>query len=240
MDAGGQDGNSPSQPIFRTDMVISNFALAAALITTVVAACSTAFMFGYFTAFDSKSAYEVLQFIQYTDVLQFAFTISGHILVIFSGFGLLTVELSKRFHHPLARIDAQTVVTLIVTPLAVWAFLAANKYRPQTAGFFLGIGILVLVVSANMAWGTTRALMLHRLIPTLCLTLFSFIVLGAYSGNGDRERRRFQVSIGDDKPRTLHLIAPLARGYMFLDPVNQHIILVPEKEIKLIDHEPQE
>src|SRR4051794_3063734 len=236
MDADVPDATRPNRPIFRTDMVVSNFALATALITTAVAACSTAFMFGYFTAFDAKSAYEVTQFIQYTDVLQFAFTISLNMVIIFSGFGLLTVELSKRFHHPLARIDAQTVLTLIITPLAIWAFLAANKYQLQTLAFFFGIGILVLVISANMAWGTTRALTLHRLIPTLCLTLFSFMVLGAYSGSGDRDRRRYQVSIGDEKPRTLHLIAPLSRGYMFLDPINQHIILVPEKEIKLIDH----
>jgi hypothetical protein len=148
--------------------------------------------------------------------------------------------LSKRFCHPLARIDAQTIVTLIITPLVVWAFLAGNNYKPETLFFFFGIGILVLVIAANIAWGTARALMLHRLIPTLCLCLFSFMVLGAYSGNGDRDRRRYEVSIGDEKPRTLHLIAALSRGYMFLDPINQHIILVPEKEIKLIDHEPRE
>jgi hypothetical protein len=235
----GDPSGKPAGPILTRDMILGNFALAAALFTALVAGCSLAYMLGYFGAFDSRSAYQVLQFVQYADVLQFAFSISANILFVFCGFGLLTAELSKRFRRPLARIDAQTVATLIVTPLAVWLYLVANKYRPQTAVFFLAMILLVGIISVNIAWWP-RALKLHRLIPTLCLTFLALAILGLYFGGAAREGRRFQVSIADAKPRSLHLIAALSRGYMFFDESNEHIIFVPEREVRLVEHEPQD
>jgi hypothetical protein len=118
MDGPGANGRS-NAPILTTNMILGNFALATALLTAVIAGCSFAYMLGYFAAFESKSGPHVTRLVQCSDVLQFAFTISGDILFLFVGFALLTVELSKRFRHPLARIDAQTVATIIVTPLAV-------------------------------------------------------------------------------------------------------------------------
>jgi hypothetical protein len=195
-------------------------------------------MFGYFAAFESKSGVFVTGLVQYSDVLQFAFTISGNILVIVvGGFALLTVELSKRFRHPLARIDAQTVATIIVTPLAIWACLAGDGYSQGVTVLFLGVTILVGVISANLAW-SEHAFKPHRLIPTLLMAFIAFVFLGAYFGNSAKEHQRFQVSIGDAKPRAVRLITILSHGYLFLDPSNEHILLVPEKEIKLIEHEP--
>jgi hypothetical protein len=219
-------------------MILGNFALATALLTAVIAGCSFAYMIGYFTAFESKSGVFVTGLVQYSDVLQFAFTIAGNILVIVvAGFALLTVELSKRFRHPRARIDAQTVATIVVTPLVVWACLAADGYTWDVATLFLGVTILVGVISANLAW-REHAFKPHRIIPTLLMAFIAFLILGLYFGAAAKEQQRFQVSIGDAEPRSVRLIAILSHGYLFLDPSNQHILLVPEKEIKLIDHEP--
>jgi hypothetical protein len=99
----GDPSGKPAGPILTRDMILGNFALAAALFTALVAGCSLAYMLGYFGAFDSRSAYQVLQFVQYADVLQFAFSISANILFVFCGFGLLTAELSKRFRRPVSK-----------------------------------------------------------------------------------------------------------------------------------------
>ena len=236
-DGPGANGR-PNAPILTTTMILGNFALATALLTAVIAGCSYAYMIGYFAAFESKSGIFVTGLVQYSDVLQFAFTISGNVLVIVvAGFALLTVELSKRFRHPLARIDAQTVATIIVTPLVVWACLAADGYTQGVTVLFLGVTILVGVTSANLAW-SEHAFKLDKIIPTLLMAFIGFLILGVYFGKAAKEQQRFQVSIGDAKPRAVRLIAILSHGYLFLDPSNEHILLVPEKEIKLIDHEP--
>jgi hypothetical protein len=91
-----------------------------------------------------------------------------------------------------------------------------------------------------MAW-PRHVLALHRIIPSLCLFLFGLACLGFYFGGAAREGRRFHVILnGETQPRELHLVVPMSRGYLFFDPINGHMILVPDKEIKLIDHEPQE
>jgi hypothetical protein len=48
------------------------------------------------------------------------------------------------------------------------------------------------------------------------------------------------VRIGDEKPRSLRLIAALSRGYMFFDPSNNHVLFVPEKEVEVLGIEPQQ
>jgi hypothetical protein len=225
--------------ILSTNVILSNFALATAFVTAVIAGCSSAYMLGYFAAFDSKAAYHVNRLVQYSDVLQFAFTISGNVLALFASFGLLTLELSKRLRHPLARIDAQTVATIIVTPLAIWAYLVANNYQPGTAILFFAVAILVGTTAANLAW-SEHALKLHRVIPTLLMAFLALTILGFFFGNAAKEQGVFQVTIGDAKPRAMRLIAVLSRGYLLFDPSNQHIMLVPEKEIKQIEREPQD
>ncbi|MBV8851270.1 MAG: hypothetical protein JOZ16_16995 [Methylobacteriaceae bacterium] len=236
----GQAERQDIRPTLTPDLIVKNFAVATALLSLAIAAISSAFMFGYFAAFDNVSSYHLTQFLQYSDVLQFAFNISQQMFLIFCGFGLLTAELSRRLNQPLAPIDAQTIVTAIITPLAVWFMLAANKYELSSAFiFFVGMIILIPVISLNMA-RPQHALHLHRLIPSLCFFLLGFAFLGLYFGGAARNQRHFSVLLnGESQPRTLHLITSLSRGYLFFDAGNQHIIFVPDKEVKMIDHEPQ-
>src|SRR4051794_37425393 len=114
MAADGADSD-PRQhaPILSSNVILGNFAVATALLSAVVAGCSSAYMLGYFAAFDPKGAFHVSRLVQYSDVLQFAFSISANVLALFVSFGLLTLELSKRFRRPLAPIDAQTIATVI-------------------------------------------------------------------------------------------------------------------------------
>jgi hypothetical protein len=213
------------------EYLLKNLAVLTAFITLVVGACATAVLYGYVTAFDPDNPYVLFTFMQYTDILQFALGylgLSG--FVLFLVFGLFGAELSRRFRHPFSRITLRTIVAVVIMVLFIWAIPSADR-----AGLIVGVSLITIIVAAAIALGS-KALKLSWLSLFGGLGFLGFALIGANIGTRERTQNAYSVTLQDGKLENVRLMLTLSRGYLFFDPADKHVFLIPEKEIRRIDH----
>jgi hypothetical protein len=221
--------DTEQKPALELDYVFKNIAVLTAFITLVTAACTTAVLSGYLNAFLPANATSAFTFLQYTDILQFAFNQLGMMgFISLLVFGLLGAELSKRFQAPLSRITPRTIVAIIIVGLFTWLLASTENLL-----FFFGIFLVVVVVAAIMAL-RQRALNLSWFTVFAVIGFVGLFSIGSYIG--EREKKKsYDVTLQDGKLENTGLILVLSRGYLFYDRSNEQAFLVPEKEIRRVD-----